>query len=869
MYYNENIENIYEKLNSSEEGLSKEEVNKRLEQDGKNVLPRKKMPSLFMLFLKEFSSPIEIILIITIIISLLVGEIVDALVITFIILVDAVMGTYHEYKALKSVESLNKMIRSVVKVIRDDKESLIDSENIVVGDIVLLKSGDRINADCRIIECSNLQIDESVLTGESASVYKNNDMIQGNVILAERKNMLFAGCNVITGRCKAIVVETGLNTEIGKIYKEVSETEEEKTPLTIRIEKFSKQISILIIVIAIISSIILMINGYKFDSIFLSVVALAISAMPEGLPLALTMALTIASNKMSKKNVVVKNLNAVEALGSCSVIATDKTGTLTVNEQTAKKIILSDGKEYEVTGTGYNTDGEVLPKEENSNLTKIINLCSLNNEARFYKKQDKYEYYGDSIDIAFLALKNKYNSEKINYKIVKRVPYESEKQYSALFYEEDGKLKCTVKGSIEAVLKFSRKKDLYLKQNESLSNDGYRVIAVCDGYVDEIDESNIKNLDFLGMVAFIDPVRKEVKDSINECKNAGIKVVMVTGDHPRTALSIAKELGLADSDDSVITGSEIEELLKESDSKFDKAIKDKKVFSRVSPLQKLRIVESFKRMGEFVAVTGDGVNDAPAIKTANIGIAMGSGTDVSKDTADMIIADDNFSSIVEGVKEGRIAYFNIRKIILFLLSCGMAEVIFYLLAVSLGYELPLVAIQLLWLNIVTDGLQDIALSFENGTDEIMKIKPRKTKENIFSLDLGIEVFIYGLTIALIIISIWKYLIDKNTQLVVARSIIMITMVFIQNIHVLNCRSEKNSVFKTSILSNKLLLITITGSILLQIIVTKIDFLARFLKITSLPFNIIALYFIISTIIIIVAEIYKTFYRTILKKNTFN
>ena len=837
MYYNENIENIYEKLNSSEEGLSKEEVNKRLEQDGKNVLPRKKMPSLFMLFLKEFSSPIEIILIITIIISLLVGEIVDALVITFIILVDAVMGTYHEYKALKSVESLNKMIRSVVKVIRDDKESLIDSENIVVGDIVLLESGDRINADCRIIECSNLQIDESVLTGESASVYKNNDMIQENVILAERKNMLFAGCNVITGRCKAIVVETGLNTEIGKIYKEVSETEEEKTPLTIRIEKFSKQISILIIVIAIISSIILMINGYKFDSIFLSVVALAISAMPEGLPLALTMALTIASNKMSKKNVVVKNLNAVEALGSCSVIATDKTGTLTVNEQTAKKIILSDGKEYEVT--------------------------------RFYKKKDKYEYYGDSIDIAFLALKNKYNSEKINYKIVKRVPYESEKQYSALFYEEDGKLKCTVKGSIEAVLKFSRKKDLYLKQNESLSNDGYRVIAVCDGYVDEIDENSVKNLDFLGMVAFIDPVRKEVKDSINECKNAGIKVVMVTGDHPRTALSIAKELGLADSDDSVITGSEIEELLKESDSKFDKAIKDKKVFSRVSPLQKLRIVESFKRMGEFVAVTGDGVNDAPAIKTANIGIAMGSGTDVSKDTADMIIADDNFSSIVEGVKEGRIAYFNIRKIILFLLSCGMAEVIFYLLAVSLGYELPLVAIQLLWLNIVTDGLQDIALSFENGTDEIMKIKPRKTKENIFSLDLGIEVFIYGLTIALIIISIWKYLIDKNTQLVVARSIIMITMVFIQNIHVLNCRSEKNSVFKTSILSNKLLLITITGSILLQIIVTKIDFLARFLKITSLPFNIIALYFIISTIIIIVAEIYKTFYRTILKKNTFN
>lgn len=863
MYFNEEIKNVFKKLNSNKNGLQQDEVENRLKNNGKNILPHKKRPSFLELYLKEFKSPIELILVFTIIVSFLVGEIVDANVIMFIVLVDTIMGTYQENKALKSAESLNNMLKSKSKVLRGGKEYNIDSENIVVGDILLLESGDRINADARIIESTNLQVDESILTGESLTIQKMSTVLSDDTILAERKNMLYAGCSVITGRAQAIVTSTGVETEIGKIFKQVVDTKEEKTPLTVRMEKFSKQISILIVIIAIVSVIILFINGHKPSGVFLSVVALAISAMPEGLPLALTMALTIASNKMSRKNVIVKNLSSVEALGSCTVIASDKTGTLTVNEQTARKIVLKTKEVIEVTGTGYNDFGEVLIKDKKNkeDVTKIINLCALNNEANFTKVGNKFNYFGDSIDIAFLVLKEKYDT-KLDYNLEKIISYESEKQYSAVFYNEKGRLKCTVKGSLEKIMAFSEKKEEYIKQNEKLSEEGYRVIAVCDGYVDSMEENKIKNLEFLGMVAFIDPVRKEVKNSIKECQEAGIKVIMITGDHPATALTIAKELNLATDKNEVITSRKLEDIYKKNEKQFDDYIKHIKVFSRVTPTDKLKIVESLKRSGEFVALTGDGVNDAPAIKTANIGVAMGSNTDVAIDTADLIVMDDNFTSIIEGIKEGRIAYSNIRKIILFLLSCGISEVLFYLFAVCLGYELPLIAIQLLWINIVTDGLQDMALSFEKGNKDIMKEKPRSTNESLFSKDLMIEVLVYGLTISLMIFMAWKYLMDKNINILIARSIIMLIMVFIQNLHVLNCRSEKNSIFKTSFLSNPLIIITILGSVLLQMIIINIPRLSNFLKIANLPSNIIIVSFAFSLIIIVVAEVYKLIYRRI-------
>lgn len=890
MYYSKNTEEIITELKTNQEkGLTEENANELLKTNGKNILPIKKRKSIFNIIFEELSSPIEIILIITIIISFLIKETTDALVITFIVSVDIIMGTYQEYKALKSAEALSKLIKVKSKVIRNGKPKIIDSEDIVPGDILVLSSGDKIPADARIIECTNLQVDESTLTGESILQIKNSNILKDDTPLAERTNMLYASTNIMTGRALVVVVATGVNTEIGKIALSVSTAQDEKSPLTIRIEKFSKQISMIIIVISIISVVILYSKGYENKSIFLTVVALSVSAMPEGLPLALTMALTIASNRMGKKNVIVKKLNSVESLGSCTVIATDKTGTLTVNEQTAKIIVLNDGAKFEITGTGYTADGQIIPIEEGThssikdksssysnndsikekdNLEKVhhlIELCSINNEATLKITDKETKYYGDSIDIAFLALKEKTHIEK-TLKLKKIIPYESDKQYSAAFYEKNGKLYCTVKGSLEKVMSFSENVKLYEEQNTTLSKSGYRVIAVCDGEVKSTKEEDIKNLKFLGMVGFIDPVREEVKESINECHQAGIKIIMVTGDHPLTAYAIGKELNLVKNYHQVATGTDLEKAYNKGEKYFDNYLKDKLIFSRVTPTDKLNIVNSLKRTGEFVAVTGDGVNDAPAIKSANIGIAMGSGTDVAKEAASMIIIDDNFKSISEGIKEGRVAYANIRKIVLFLLSCGLAEVLFCLLSIIFGYELPLIAIQLLWINVVTDGLQDMALSFEKSNKNVMQEKPRPTSESIFNFNMMKEVLIYGISISLIVFLIWKNLIDQKTNLVLARSIIMMLMVFIQNIHVLNCRSESLSIFKTPLSTNPLITNVILGSILLQLIVTEIPFFANKLSIMTIPFNNIISIFLFSLIIIVIGEIYKIIANQINKIN---
>ncbi|MBE6147695.1 MAG: HAD family hydrolase [Firmicutes bacterium] len=872
-WHSRSNEELFNELNTTKSGLSNQEVEERLKKYGKNVLPKKKTDSFFKIFIKQLLDPIVILLIITVIFSLIINEIIDACAIIFIILVDLLLGTFQEWKAEKNAESLANLIKVKCKVIRENKEIEIDSSELVIGDILLLESGNKISADARILECHNLQVDESVLTGESISIVKNSSILPDASLLAERKNMVYAGTSVTTGRAECLITSTGIETEIGHIASHVSNAKETKSPLTIRMEKFSKQISLLVVVVAIIIAVLLMYKNVPGSEIFLSVIALSVSAMPEGLPLALTMALTIASNRMSKKNVIVKKLNSVESLGSCTVIASDKTGTLTVNEQTAKKIVLASGETFEVEGTGYNDKGNVIPSQ-NTSLEKayeIGKLTVLNNEASLIKKDDNFEYFGDSIDIAFLALGQKLKVNTSDIKIINKIPYESENKYSAVFYEENNSLRCTIKGSIEKVIEFSKtmKEEkitidipLLEKQNEDLAKEGYRVIAIADGEIenknkDEYTTEDIKNLNFLGMVAFIDPVREEVKDSIQKCETAGIKVIMITGDHPLTAFSIAKELGLAKEFEEVTTGLEVNEYLKKGQIEFDEFIKNKKVFTRVTPIDKLEIVESLRRQGEFVAVTGDGVNDAPAIKSANIGIAMGSGTDVAKETASMIIIDDNFQSIVSGIEEGRCAYSNIRKVSYMLLSCGLAEVFFFILSIIFDLPLPLVAIQLLWLNIVTDGLQDFALSFEKIEPNTMKQKPRSTKESIFNKELLSEVALAGFTIGILVFAVWVYLIDYlKMDVGLARGYIMALMVFMQNIHVLNCRSERESTFRISLKSNWLIPIVIVCSLILQVIVMEVGFLSTFLQTSTIPVIDLVILFLISTIILVVMEIYK-------------
>lgn len=860
-----NKKELLKKLDTSQSGLKTSEAEKRINKYGLNELPEEKQKSLFSIFLSSFNDPIIYVLIVAAILSFAVKETLDACAILFIILVDAVVSTIQEYNANKNSLALKNLIKLHTKVIRGNKYYEIESKYIVPGDIIVIEPGTKMSADVRILESKNLVVDESILTGESIGVEKSASETKSNV--KQKKNILYSGTSVITGYGIGVAEYTGLNTELGKIAQKVTTSEDEKSPLTIRMEKFSKQITLIIIIVSIIIGLVLVLKGNKLFDIFISVIALSVSAMPEGLPLAITMALTIGSNKMGKKNVIVKKLNCVESLGSCTVIASDKTGTLTVNEQTAKRILLFDGSEYEVTGSGYEINGEIRPLNNSkiSEAKRIAKLGFINNEAVFEKDiNGEYKKLGDSIDIAFKVLAQKSGSIVNEDIIIDKIPYESENKYSAVFYKEKSEIRCTAKGSVEVIIDFCKnikkeEKEKIMNQNEYLASKGYRVIALCDGVIKEnskYTEEDIKNLDFIGLVGFIDPVRKEAKESVRKCKMAGIKVLMITGDHALTALEVAKELRIADSREEVATSEELENLIN-NDEDFDNYIKNKTVFARVTPLQKLKIVESLKRQGEFVAVTGDGVNDAPAIKAANIGIAMGSGTDVAKETAKMIIIDDNFSSIVNGIEEGRNAYANIRKISLFLLSCGLAEVLFFILAIIFNMPIPLVAIQLLWLNLVTDGLQDMALSFEREPNTIMKEKPRNPKEGLFDKSLVTSLLISGLYMGIVVFGIWVFMIKVlNIDILVARGYILLLMVFMQNFHVFNCRSERKSVFENKLKNNKILAFSIISSLLLQIIVMEIDPLANLLQTTSIPYLHMLILILLACPIIFVMELYK-------------
>ena len=863
-WYQMTRDELFTKLKTDENGLTHKEANQRLEKYGKNELPKKKKDSVIKIFFNEFKNPILILLLVAVIASLIGNEPIEALAIILIVLVDVSMGTYQENKANNTADALSKLVTVKTKVLRNGKEIVIDSADVVVGDFVFLESGDKISADLRIIEAHNFTVDESILTGESLAVNKHADPIKDDKLsISDQKNMLFSGTSVVTGRAKAVVVATALKTELGKIADTINNTKEELSPLTIRVNKLSSQISILVIIVALLITILLISKGMPYNEIFLSVVALAVSAMPEGLPLALTMALTIASNHMAKKQVVAKKLYSVESLGSCTVIASDKTGTLTVNEQTAKKILLPNGLEYDISGVGYEIEGTITGEKLNY-AQELALLGTINNEATLTEE----ERFGDSIDIAFLVLGKKAKIKTDDIKIIDSIPYESENKYSAVFYEKNGETYCTIKGSLEKVLEFCSNSNLVSKhnikklneQNEGLAKDGLRVITLANGKIkkkDSYKESDIKDLTFMGMVGFIDPIRKEVVASIKQCRGAGIKVLMITGDHPLTAFAIAKDLKLTSSYDQVTTGAEVDEYLAKGKEAFDEFVKDKVVFTRVTPLQKLEIVESLKRQGEFVAVTGDGVNDAPALRTANIGIAMGSGTDIARETANMIVLDDNFKSIVSGILEGRVAYANVRKIIFFLVSCGLAEVLFFCLAILFDMEMPLVAIQILWLNVVTDGIQDFALSFERAENDIMKEKPRDPKESLFDKTILEEIIVAGTIIGLIVFAVWYYLIKvAHMDVPTARGYIMALMVFIQNIHVFNCRSEHASAFKVPLKNNKLIVFGVIASVLLQVIVMEVDVLSTLLQTVVVPFSSMIGLFAIASIVLVLMELYK-------------
>lgn len=871
MWYKKSVEEIFDDFKTSKNGLSEIDAQERLKMQGKNVLPKSKESTLFQVILDQMTDPIIIILIIAIVLSLLIGEFTDAIFIVLVIMIDVVLGTYQEWKAVNNASLLETTIKDDIKVIRDGEEVIIPSEDLVTGDLVLLETGDKITADLRLIETYNLAIDESILTGESIAQEKNSKIIKNEVVINDQINMAFAGTSVTRGRAKGIVVSTREYTEFGKIAHTVVQSKGEKSPLILRMEKFTSDISRVIVIVSVLLVVILFYSGYAPKEIFFVTIALAISAIPEGLPVAMTMCLTIASNKMLKRNVLVKKLNSVESLGSCTVIASDKTGTLTLNEQTAKIIMFPDGKTHEVTGHGYNGEGKVIKSNE---LTKEISyLGFINNESMLAFDEDHWHSHGDSIDIAFKALGYKSQVEtetEINYII----PYESEKKYSAVFYKEKYDY-CTVKGATSTVLDFctqmqtgKTKKKLNKKKieelNENLAAQGYRVIAIAKGKVKNkkaYTEKDLKSLTLIGLVGFIDPLRPGVKKSIKQCHKAGIKTVMITGDHPLTSYVIAKDLNLVKKESEVVTGQDLEIYIEQGIPALAEFIKDKKVFSRVTPIQKYEIINAYKYMGEFIAVTGDGVNDAPALKTANIGIAMGSGTDVARETSTMIITDDSFSSIVSGIEEGRVAYSNVRKIIYMLISCGIAEVLFFMLAIIMGYELPLIAIQLLWLNLVTDGIQDVTLAYEKKNYDVMSEHPRKPNERIFNRLLVEETLMAGSYIAIIVFLTWIYLIDvKGFNVDLARGYILLLMVFMQNFHVFNCRSETESAFKIPLKNNYLIIAGIGLVLTIQVIVSEVPFLSALLKTKPVPIKDALILVLIAFPIIFVMNAFKKYKR---------
>ncbi len=880
LWYSEEIEDIFIELNTTKNGLTGEEASRRLEENGANCLPKAKKEGIFKIFLRQFANPIIIILIITVILSFVLGEVLDGIFIMIVILSDAIFGSFQEWKAGKDSESLQNLIKVSAKVLRDSKDKKIDSEELVIGDIVMLAPGDKISADLRLFSAQNLTTDDSVLTGESVAQEKNTKIFPARTLVTDRENMAYAGTSIITGRGIGVVVAIGIDTEIGKIADKVLSVDDTKSPLVERMEKFTMQISYYMIFIVIALFIILLLKGYNSEEMFFAVIGLSISAIPEGLPLALTLALSIGARRMAKRNVLVKKLNSVESLGSCTVIASDKTGTLTLNEQTAKKIVLPDGSKYNIEGTGYNGNGKVSSLDGNNDFTNITDLAilgAINNEASLIYKNDVWKSFGDSIDRAFLALAYKLNINSGITKereIVGNIPYESENKYSAVFYKEEGNASCTAKGSLEKILEFCDTmmvgnkikkidKDLLSKQNEELASNGYRVIALAKGIKPNFRKKNLYNSEdlpkmiLIGLVGFIDPIRDETISAIKKCNKAGIKVIMVTGDHPLTSFAIAKELKMVKNYNQVATGDEVDKYYSKRQDEFDNFIKDKVVFSRVTPLQKLEIIGSLKRQGEYVAVTGDGVNDAPALKAANIGVAMGSGTDVAKETGEMIIVDDNFLSIVSGIEEGRNAYSNIRKVIYLLISTGFSEVFFFALSILFNLPVPLVAVQLLWLNLVTDGIQDAALSFEKGEEDMMNKKPIKPNEKIFNKLLMQETLLSGFTIGIIVFLFWAYLINvQNMDVTQARGYILLLMVFMQNVHVFNCRSEYTSVFKIPLKNNLLIVVGVMSTLLLQIFITENEFFSSVLKTSAVPFIDVIKIFILSLPILLVMEVFK-------------
>jgi len=850
---------------SIKEGLTNKQAQTRIEEYGLNIIQTAKKISPIKMFFLQFKDFMVLVLLGATVASAYLGEVADAITIVIIVLINAVLGFIQEYKSEKSLEALTKLSSPKSLVKRDGKHREIISSQLVPGDVIILNSGDKVAADARLVESSGLQIDESILTGEFKPVSKRHDcVLKSDVIVSERVNMVHAGSIVTRGHGVAIVTGTGMDTEMGSIAALIKNSDEEQTPLQKRLDQLGKILVEGCLGICIAVAVLGICQGNPFDTMIMTAISLAVAAIPEGLPAIVTVCLAIGVQQMSKKNAIVRKLRSVETLGCADIICTDKTGTLTKNEMTVKVIEMID-ESIDVTGTGYSPFGELKVKglkikaNVNERLKKILLCSALCNDSILKYENKTWSILGDPTEGALLVLINKADQNFISqistFTRKDEIPFDSDLKYMAVVCKnrQDEKNITFVKGAVSEVLKMCKYRykglkkvlidDKYIqsvmRKNDEMASCAMRVLAMASADENALIIKNDENkkkvkqeLTFLGLVGMTDPPRPEVSSAVLKAKQAGIRTIMITGDNAITGQTIAKELNIIRRGGKVITGEEIERL---SDVELRGVVENTDVFARVAPIHKLRIVKALKSNDHVVAMTGDGVNDAPAIREADIGIAMGkSGTDVAREASCITLVDDDYSTIVAAIEEGRGIYENIRKFIRYLLACNVGEVLTMLISVGTGLPIPMTPIQILWMNLVTDGLPAMALSVDPMDDDVMDYEPRNTKEGIFARKLGSKIISQGVSIAFITIStfcISNFLLGNG--IMVSRTMTFTVLVITQLFYVFKCRSEKKSVLSKGLFSNKYLFGAVLISLILHICIICIPAAQHIFDTTSL------------------------------------
>lgn len=886
-FFTKSIEDVEGSLKTNiSKGLTNTEAEERLKKDGENRLTGEKEKTILEMFFDQFKDFLVIILIIAGIVSIVVGVmegegVLDGVIIMAIVILNAILGVFQENRANNALKALKEMSSPQAKVLRNGSIEKVASTDLVVGDVVILEAGDYIPADLRLIESANMKVDESSLTGESVASEKfANKLIQEDAGIGDQINCAFMGSIITYGRGKGIITHTGMNTQMGKIAKMLNTGDTESTPLQKKLNAFGKLLGTACIIVCVIIFGLGVIRKQHLMEVFMTAVSLAVAAIPEGLTVVVTVVLALGMQKMVKINAIVKRLSAVETLGSTTVICSDKTGTLTQNKMTVVKIF--DGTDiWNVTGTGYIPEGKFIREKDNVetinlNVEKLLKGAVLCSDAAIHDNGNKI--IGDPTEAGLIVVSAKANftSEKMNkeYPRINEIPFDSDRKLMSTVHKENDKIIMYTKGAPDVVLSRAKyifcngevvpiteeHKKLIMDNNNKMAQSALRVLAISYKELVNYNSENINNeetdLIFIGLTGMIDPPREEAKEAVSVCKNAGIRAIMITGDHKTTASAIGRELGIITSDNEAMEGKEINNL---SDEQLKETVKKISVFARVSPEHKVRLVDAVKANGNIVAMTGDGVNDAPALKRADIGVAMGiTGTDVAKEAADMILTDDNFATIVHSVEEGRTIYSNIRKFVGYLLSCNIGEILIVFVAMLFNWGTPLLPIQLLMINLVTDAFPAFALGMEEKESNVMNKKPRDPNEPIVDKKMGIRIAVQSIFLAVATLISFRYGMYKYQDIQVARTFCFVTLVTGELLRAYSARSEETSIFKMKIFSNSFLNKSVLLSLAILLAIVYVPFLQTLFNTIPLAITAIDIALLLALLPVIGGELSKNF-----------